>query len=428
MATIDGPNKVLTLNDPGLEPVQNAIRVYSEWKEWVRVSDNSKFLRAFDDSIGGNLTNPPEKISAYVFVRNDLGWRIRPFEANGDTLLEGDLFPFDPGLPLFIPTIGTYNTSIRQLVSSKALAVETGVSGLTAAESQQLNEVHGQIGRYLWIDATAGSNGSGYQQSPFNDLTSLVTESSTSGIKFIVVLGDLTLDQNMIGYNFEGRSIPQINFAGFNVNGSEFTSCALTGAMQGEVRVATGCDLVSVTGLRGTFNECSVAGINALDDGARVIFRKGFSSTLITPSFDFTGLATLGTELIVKDFSGNVEVNNITAANISASIELNGGTLTIDSTCTDGTVDVIGVGRLVDNSGAGCTVNTLAFMNADDTTNLRKLMTNRFETDPVTGTLTVYDDDDTTILYQGNIWENVLATQIYRGRGSERRDKLDLYP
>ncbi len=427
MATFDGPNKLIILASPITDPVQDVVDIYSRWKDWVRLSDNAKFLPAFANSVGGNPTNPPERISAYVFVNNDLGWRIRPFEASGTVLLDGDLFPSDPGLPLFVPTVGTWNTGIRQLVSSKALQVETGVSGLTAAESQQLNEVHGQIGRYLWIDDTAMVDGAGYQQDPFNNLTSLVTESSTSGIKFIVVLDDLTVDQNMIGYNFEGRSIPQIDFNGFNVNGSEFSSCSLTGTMQGEIRGATSCDLDSVSGLRGTFNECSLSGVNTLDDGAKVVFRRGFSATLITPSFDFTGLATI-TELIVKDFSGDLSVSNIDSTNVSASIELNGGTLTIDATCTDGTIDVIGVGRLVDNSGAGCTVNTLAFMNADDTTNLRKLMTNRFETDPVTGTLTVYDDDDTTVLYQGNIWENVLATQIYRGRGSERRDKLDLYP
>lgn len=136
MATFDFPNKVIVL--ASATPVQSAIRIYSEWKELLRVSDNMKFDPAFGESVGGNLTNPPESIAGYVFVRNDLGWRIRPPEEDGDILLTGDLFPFDPGTQMFIPTIGAFTATIRQLVSSKALQTEVGTSGLTAGEAAQL--------------------------------------------------------------------------------------------------------------------------------------------------------------------------------------------------------------------------------------------------------------------------------------------------
>ena len=55
---------------------------------------------------------------------------------------------------------------------------------------------------------------------------------------------------------------------------------------------------------------------------------------------------------------------------------------------------------------------------------LRKLMQNRLETDPVTGIMTVYDDDDTTVLFTSQLYEDVLAIQTYRGQGSERRNRL----
>jgi hypothetical protein len=55
---------------------------------------------------------------------------------------------------------------------------------------------------------------------------------------------------------------------------------------------------------------------------------------------------------------------------------------------------------------------------------LRKLMQNRMETNPTTGVLTIYDDDDSTPFLTGNIYEDVLASQLYRGRGIERRDRL----
>jgi len=55
---------------------------------------------------------------------------------------------------------------------------------------------------------------------------------------------------------------------------------------------------------------------------------------------------------------------------------------------------------------------------------IEKILRNRTQTDPVAGTITVYDDNGTTILFVANLWENVSATQAYRGRGSERRERL----
>ena len=141
MATFDGPNKLITLLDPGVTPTQSVPDIYSLWKEWVRLSDNAKYLPAFDLSVGGNDTNPPEKLDGYFFVRNDLGWRVKPFEASGVTTLAGNLFAFDTGTALYLPTTGTFTAFIIGSVSSKALAVETGVSGLTGGESAQLASI-----------------------------------------------------------------------------------------------------------------------------------------------------------------------------------------------------------------------------------------------------------------------------------------------
>lgn len=54
----------------------------------------------------------------------------------------------------------------------------------------------------------------------------------------------------------------------------------------------------------------------------------------------------------------------------------------------------------------------------------KKVLINRTETNPTTGIMTVYDDDDTTSLLSGNLYEDVGATQTYRGQGAERRNRL----
>lgn len=55
---------------------------------------------------------------------------------------------------------------------------------------------------------------------------------------------------------------------------------------------------------------------------------------------------------------------------------------------------------------------------------LRKIMTNKLVTDPVTGFLTIYDDDDTTVLKQWDIFEDVAETQRYQGQGIEVRKPI----
>ncbi len=53
-----------------------------------------------------------------------------------------------------------------------------------------------------------------------------------------------------------------------------------------------------------------------------------------------------------------------------------------------------------------------------------KILRNRRETNPTTGVQTLYDDDGTTVLLTGNIWENIAASQAYRGEGIDRQEPL----
>lgn len=76
--TFDGATKIIQV-DPGITQI-NIREVYSEWKRWVRTSDNTKWLQAFDivggDDLGAGLTAP-----IYHFLIN--GWRIRPDGTSG---------------------------------------------------------------------------------------------------------------------------------------------------------------------------------------------------------------------------------------------------------------------------------------------------------------------------------------------------------
>jgi hypothetical protein len=55
---------------------------------------------------------------------------------------------------------------------------------------------------------------------------------------------------------------------------------------------------------------------------------------------------------------------------------------------------------------------------------IEKFLRNKQITDPVTGEQVVYEDDGTTVLVRGNLFENAAGTQQYRGQGAERRERL----
>ena len=56
--------------------------------------------------------------------------------------------------------------------------------------------------------------------------------------------------------------------------------------------------------------------------------------------------------------------------------------------------------------------------------NLEKIMKNKMITDPITGILTIYEDDGVTPFLTGNIFADSLGLVPYAGGALERREKL----
>lgn len=122
--TFNGVSRRITL------PAQSTIDVadmYSRWKEWVATSDNAKYQPAFS-VVGGDPISADTSLSVNVFIRNDLGWRIAPPEANIDILLVGNLYPTTSATPWRASPFGNYRTSINTDNSVNALVVTTSGS------------------------------------------------------------------------------------------------------------------------------------------------------------------------------------------------------------------------------------------------------------------------------------------------------------
>tara|TARA_R110000851_G_scaffold269143_1_gene421791 strand:- start:62 stop:637 length:576 start_codon:yes stop_codon:yes gene_type:complete len=135
IATFNGDTLTIQLPSVGSYDVESEL--YSAWKEWVLLSDNAKYPVAFETT-GGDDIGGGQQIAPYFFCRNDLGWRIKAPQENGEVIIRGNLFPRNPLSTMFVES-GGFDAFIRQEVSTRAVVVETGVSGLTAVESSQLD-------------------------------------------------------------------------------------------------------------------------------------------------------------------------------------------------------------------------------------------------------------------------------------------------
>lgn len=144
-ATFDAIARVITLTEApagGKVTVDVKVDLYSDAKEdWLADPVLNRHRFPFR-VVGGDDLPGTKKLGAHFFLRNDLGWRIRPYDQDHELTLDGNLWPEDDSLALFLPTVGARTVTIFIDRSSLTLVESTGVSGLTAAESTRLTEVH----------------------------------------------------------------------------------------------------------------------------------------------------------------------------------------------------------------------------------------------------------------------------------------------
>jgi hypothetical protein len=200
--SFDGPNKliILTSGTTSFEVKD----LYSRWKDWVQLSDNSKYVYAFT-SVAGDPIGSGQSIAPYIFLNTTDGWRIRPQEADHELRVTGNLYSIDPNLPLFVPTTGDFTVLAIIERSSAAIAITVGgidqatvqaamtAQGYTTSRAPSLDNIDVAIStlqgqgltsqqttmllemyRLLGLDPTkplvvdTPTNGSGYRRVPAN--------------------------------------------------------------------------------------------------------------------------------------------------------------------------------------------------------------------------------------------------------------------
>lgn len=128
--TFDGINKTITVSD-GTTTLTSK-EVYSAWKNWVQLSDNSKYESAFR-TFGGDPTLTGQYAPSYFFLTN--GWRL--VMTNLDIIFSGNIYTEEEESP-FINTnsnITHLTTDASTVTISSSSSTESSSSGFTVTKN-----------------------------------------------------------------------------------------------------------------------------------------------------------------------------------------------------------------------------------------------------------------------------------------------------
>lgn len=128
--TFDGVNKLIKVNS-GITEIDVKVDLYSDWKEWIVQSDNSKYLPAMA-AIGGDQISSTKFLGTTFFLEN--GWKIKPYGWNHTLTISGNLYSRDGSSP-FVSADGSYNIAINMTTSNIIDTISTSGGGTATVDN-----------------------------------------------------------------------------------------------------------------------------------------------------------------------------------------------------------------------------------------------------------------------------------------------------
>lgn len=342
----NGPAKTITM-DPA-EPNILTRDLYSDWKRWVVLSDNSKYLPAFS-AIGGDPTVPGQTAPAYYFVSN--GWKV--IVDGFDASFSFNLYADDASSPVI-----TQNGGTAQLFNSDVGIVESTV--------EQALDYGGRI----IIDFGVGTSGQNYPfgtpGQPVNNIADAIAVANLYGFTHLYIReGMATVTEDLSGFEVEGAGPMAVHLildpAGEYVR-TRFVDIMITGEGKDTDRIqADRCSIGNLSHFNGFLIQCGLFGTLAPSISSDTVIWQCASQVpgMDSPTIDM--VPGVPTRINVRDFSGGLRVINCDHPDDVATFEYSAGRCRLDTTCSDGLLSIRGNCDLVDNS-TGTTVDTTAHM------------------------------------------------------------------
>lgn len=110
----------------GLITLDVATDIYSELKDDWKTDSTLQKLKFPLRPVGGDPISVTEKVGKYVFLANDQGWRLQPYDLDHELSLIGNIFPEDSTLATWLSRSG--RTITIQLQRSAQSILTQGTS------------------------------------------------------------------------------------------------------------------------------------------------------------------------------------------------------------------------------------------------------------------------------------------------------------
>jgi hypothetical protein len=324
---------------PGNTSIDVKIDIYSDWKEWVLLSDNAKYSSALR-TFGGDPTVGGQFAPSYFFLTN--GWRIVA-DNNEDVTVGLNLYTDEGDTPFIV---GSGSSVTNQI--SDAATVDNGVEeSLGYEDGIQVNTLIGVTG----TDAPIGT-----KSQPVSNMTDAITIAVARGNDKIQIHGSVPFDVDVQDYKVVGGTISDVVILnGVNVSGTTFDGCKIGGSYNGNI-IAKNCNLSdSLSGMNGTFINCGLEGDMYFNDNINTVFDD---CSAMTYAFDSPSIYVGETNnLLFVKYTGSIDIYN-THSGSSVTLNMMAGHCNILSGNTGGDIIVRGMGLISDTS-SGTTVTTL---------------------------------------------------------------------
>jgi hypothetical protein len=352
----------------------------------------------------------------------------------------------ETGSPYIVSLSGSNNNILEKTNLGTVQVLSNNSAGL-------INVVEVQVAAFddgVSVNPTTGAAGTlypiGTQSSPVNNIPDALTIASVRGFTNLYLTGSITIDAtddirnfNLVGIgvtlNVQRTTITMIQ--GCLTSNAHFSQSKISGYQGGEA-VYEDCIIDGLENAHCVYSRCGVK--DGTVRGWSIKQATGLSSThasFFKSCHSDQGTFILdrnGTDLNVGflDFFGNLKIINQNHPTPTGVIWINmrAGVVTIDASCTTGQFFISGTCEVINNGTAAVDVSQVqapgALTNdqAARLTRIEKWLRNKRVTDPVTGKQTVFDDDGSTILGEGDLFEDAAGSQPYRGQGAERAERL----
>lgn len=248
------------------------------------------------------------------------------------------------------------NSNVGDRVNPNNVSVQVANSaGLQDAESLQAASFQGAVS----IDITSSFSGTvfpvGTRETPVNNVTDAIAIAESRGIRTINILSNMTIGAGDFsdGYDFVGESpiITSVTIdAATDITNCRFRNMFIQGTLDNnnEFRESVVGD---VTMFNGGIFQSALTGTITLGGGAQAQIYESWSGLSDHSEVNYAeiNLGGTGQDLVMRNYTGAIRLSNSTGpANVS--LDVTSGRVLLDSSITDGDIEIRGGARVANNT------------------------------------------------------------------------------